>query len=88
MTITIHHSTWAAGLPNRCQNVAPIVLGMISEKSRMMSVRTPVNTPIHTWPNTRPAIAPPSAAPAVWAMVLSVRIAAIGSSIFCFIAWR
>ena len=85
---TIHHTRWAAGLPNCCQNVAPIVFGMISENTSMMSVSPAVHQPIRASPNTMPACNPPRAAPAVWAMVLSVRIAAIGSSIFCFITCR
>ena len=63
--MTIQCSRWADGLASSCQKVAPIVLGTIAEKSRMIRVSTAVNTPIQASPKTRAAREPPSAAPAV-----------------------
>ena len=65
MRSTIQWSTCAAGAPSCGQNVAPMVFGTISEKSRMINVRTPVKTPIQACPKTLAAMEPPKDAPAV-----------------------
>ena len=53
---------------------------MISEKSRMASVKAAEKYPIQTEPKTLEASPPASAAPPVLATVFSERIAAIGRS--------
>ena len=68
------------GMESALQYVAPRVFGMISEKTRITNVRTAEKRAIHPSPKTSSAIAPPMAAPTVWAMVLRVRIAEMGSS--------
>lgn len=61
-----------------------MVLGMISERNRISSVITAEAIPSHPSPKTTVTWAPTPVAPTVWAMVLSVRIAASGWSILCF----
>ena len=60
-----------------------MVFGMISEKTRMSTVRPAENHPRAASPNCAAAIAPTLAAPAVLAMVLTVRIAEMGLSMSC-----
>ncbi|EEX38517.1 hypothetical protein VIB_000172 [Vibrio metschnikovii CIP 69.14] len=62
------------------QYAAPMVLGTISDSTRMPSVNTAENTPSHWLPKTTAACAPALAAPMVWAMVFKVRIDASGRS--------
>ncbi|OQC36988.1 MAG: hypothetical protein BWX66_01342 [Deltaproteobacteria bacterium ADurb.Bin058] len=63
------------------QKVEPIVLGKISEKIKMPKVNAAEKAAIHLLPNNSSAKAPDKAAPAVLEVVLSNKIAAIGSSI-------
>ena len=60
-----------------------MVLGMISEKTRMRTVITAETTPNHWLPNSRVACRPTPAAPMVLAMVFRLRIAAMGRDEFC-----
>ena len=71
------------------QNVAPMVLGMISDSTSTAKVSAAAKMPTaRPPPKTRSASAPLTVAPTVWAMVFRVRIAAIGSSICRFIRAR
>ncbi len=65
ISITIQWIRCAEGIASFFQYTAPIVLGTISEITRIASVKTPVKTPIHTSPKTFVAAEPPIAAPAV-----------------------
>ena len=51
----------------------PIVLGMISEKTRIRTVVMPLTSPNHLEPKTAVACAPTPAAPIVLAIVLRER---------------
>ena len=62
------------------QNVAPMVFGMISDRTSINSVRTAENIASDASPKTIAACAPAPAAPTVWATVLRLRIAARGRS--------
>lgn len=62
------------------QKVAPMVLGRISDRTKIKRVKTTENAVIQRLPKTSRAIAPLIEAPIVCAIVLSVRMAAIGSS--------
>ena len=68
-----------------------MVLGMISETNRISSVISAEAIPSQASPNTTVTWAPTPVAPTVWAMVLSVRIAASGWSMLRFrslsLAW-
>jgi len=67
------------------QWTAPIVLGMISERNRIIKVIIAENRPNQTLPNTTVALAPAPTAPAVFAMVFKVKMAASDwSTLSCF----
>ena len=67
------------------QYTAPIVLGIISEKKRIINVIIAENRPNQTLPNTTVALAPAPTAPAVLAMVFKVKMAASEwSTLSCF----
>ena len=61
-----------------------MVLGMISDKTRIRIVSTAEIIPKYTSPKTLTASAPTPAEPTVWAMVFKERMAEIGLSISCF----
>ncbi len=62
----------------------PTVFGIISEKNRMVRVKTMEKIYNFSSPNTDMAAAPAMDAPAVLATVFNVKIAVIGLSIFDF----
>ena len=68
------------GMASERQYEAPIVLGMISESTRIRSVRMTEITPKYSSPKSFIDSAPTPAEPMVWAMVLSERIAPTGRS--------
>ena len=72
-----------AGTASGRAYVAPMVFGMISEMTSTSSVSTADVAPTQALPKTTIDWAPTPAAPTVWAMVLSVRMAASGRSIVC-----
>ena len=80
MATTMARRTCAEGFASRFQCVAPSVLGTISEKMRIANVSPTVNAVTQGLPNRSWAVAPARVAPAVFEIVFSVRIAAIGSS--------
>ena len=69
---------------NPLQYLAPIVLGIISEKTNIKSVRMAEIIPKYKSPNILVACAPTPAAPIVCAIVFKVSIADNGLSIFFF----
>ncbi len=82
ITTTSMRITYADGFARAFQYVAPSVFGTISEKTSTEKVRIAEKPATQGLPNVRPATAPPRAAPMVFAIVFSVRIAAMGSSTF------
>lgn len=68
-------SMFVDGAANERQNLSPMVLGMISERTRMSKVRVTAKTVSPVSPEMAIHWAPAPAAPMVWAMVFSVRIA-------------
>ena len=76
---------WTEGTTNARQNLAPMVLGMISERTRMSIVRMMAKTVSPLLSEMTSHWAPAPAAPMVWAMVLRVRMADRGVSTFSFI---
>ena len=79
---TMIRSIYAAGFASCFQYEAPMVFGTISEKTRTARVRPAEKMPIGILWKTSAATAPPMVAPMVCAIVLRVRIAAMGSSTF------
>jgi hypothetical protein len=69
---------------NRLQYLAPIVLGIISEKTNIIRVRMADIIPKYISPNILVACAPTPAAPIVCAIVFRERIADSGFSILFF----
>lgn len=76
------------GMASERQYDAPMVLGMISESTRINSVRMADISPKYSSPKSFIDSAPTPAEPMVCAMVLSERIAPTGRStlfLYCFI---
>lgn len=77
------------GIASERQYEAPMVFGIISESTRMSSVRMAEMMPKYSSPNSFIDSAPTPAEPMVWAMVLSESIAPTGLStlfLYCFIS--
>ena len=74
--------TLADGMASVRQYEAPIVLGIISESTRMSRVRMAEIIPKYASPKTFTDSDPTPAAPIVWATVFRVRMAATGRSTF------
>src|SRR5690606_30322888 len=81
VTIMRTRSTCVVKYDNCFQYVAPIVLGMISEKTRIIRVKSPDTAPTEISSKTISACAPTPAAPTVWDIVLRESIAERGRSI-------
>ena len=73
-SFTIQLMICAEGKASCFQNVAPSVLGMISDKYNMARVSKTAISVSQRAPNTFDAWAPTPAAPIVWAKVLRIRI--------------
>ena len=70
---------------NRLQWTAPIVLGIISEKNKMLRVNKIEKSGTFDPPKIFAAYIPANVAPAVLAIVFKMRIDEIGAEIFFFI---
>jgi len=78
---TIQRMGWATTGASRKAKLTPRVLGMISEKIRIVMVNMPENNTRFSSPKSLADAAPAIAAPTVLAIVFSVRMAVIGSLI-------
>ena len=78
-------NTWTAivaGIKILFQYIAPIVFGIISEKTKIDRVSIPDIIATQLFPNSTSVIAPTPAAPTVFAMVFKLSIADNGRLIF------